>query len=65
MAEKPLRLMAYRVAITISAMGNSFFVFWEKIKSQVCLYATINHLFLPQTLSLPHKVFEEFSLYID
>jgi len=29
MAEKPLRLMAYRVAITISAMVNSFFVFLE------------------------------------
>jgi hypothetical protein len=27
MAEKPLRLMACHVAITISAMGNSFFIF--------------------------------------
>nr|DAH49928.1 MAG TPA: hypothetical protein [Bacteriophage sp.] len=29
LAEKRLRLAACRVRITISAMGNSFFVFWE------------------------------------
>nr|DAG27161.1 MAG TPA: hypothetical protein [Caudoviricetes sp.] len=33
MAEKPLRLMACHVAITISAMGNSFFYFFEIFKS--------------------------------
>nr|DAJ22188.1 MAG TPA: hypothetical protein [Siphoviridae sp. ctnoo6] len=32
MAEKSLRLMACRVAITISAMRNSFFIFRENFK---------------------------------